>query len=205
MSARLLAEESFENETFKGLDLRGAALGDKEFYRCVFENCHLQESNWKNSKLEACVFRGCDLTRAQLLHTGVRGVQFEDSKLMGVDWSALSPHPELGFANCNLRYASFLRVNLCKTSFARCSVREANFQESDLTEAEFGGADLSGSNFRGCTLRHTDFSGTTGVFFEPSKNKVKDTRVPVEMAVMLAQSFGLVVAGFGGEATRRKK
>ena len=202
---RLLAEESLENEVFKGLALQGAALGGKEFYRCVFENCQLQESVWKNSKLESCVFRGCDLTRAVLLQTGVRGVQFEDCKLMGVDWSSLSPHPEFGFTNCNLRYASFMRVNLRKTSFTKSSVREANFQECDLTEADFGGADLSGSNFKGCTLVHADFRGTTGTFFEPARNKVKDTRVPVETAVLLAQSFGLFVDGYGAEPKASKK
>jgi uncharacterized protein YjbI with pentapeptide repeats len=134
-----------------------------------------------------------------LLQTGVRGVRFEDCKLMGVDWSNLSPHPEFTFTNCNLRYASFVKVNLRKTSFARSAVREANFHDADLTEADFAGADLSGSNFRGCTLTRTDFRGTTGLFLDPARNKVKGTRVPVETAVMLAQSLGLVVDGYTTE------
>ena len=52
---------------------------------------------------------------------------------------------------------------------------------------------------------HTDFRGTTGAFFEPARNKVKATRVPVETAVLLAQSFGLVVDGSGAEPSRPKK
>jgi len=192
---RLLAEETFENETFTGLDLQRAALGGKEFYRCVFENCLLQESTWKSARLEACVFRGCDVTRAKLLQTALRGVKFEGSKLMGVDFSAVSPHPELSFTDCNLRYASFVKVNLRKTAFLRCAAREANFLEVDLTDAEFDGTELTGSNFQGCTMTNTDFRRATGLFFEPSRNRVKKTRVPVETAVLLAQSLGLVVEG----------
>ena len=64
--------------------MRGVLAGNA-FYRCVFENCLLQETQWKTAKLEACAFRGCDLTRAQLLHTALRGA-FENSRLMGLDW-----------------------------------------------------------------------------------------------------------------------
>ena len=192
---RLTKEEAFESETFTGLDLQRRALTGKEFYRCVFENCLLQESTWKSTRLESCVFRGCDLSRAKLPQTALRGVKFEGSKLMGVDWSAVSTHPELSFTECNLRYASFSRINLRKTAFTRCAVREANFIDADLTDADFTGTELTGSTFQGCTLANTDFRGATGLFFEPARNKVKKTRVPVETAVLLAQSFGLLVDG----------
>ncbi len=192
---RLLEAEEFENETFTGLDLQRGVLAGKEFYKCVFESCLLQETNWKTAKLESCVFRGCDLTRAQLLHTALRGVTFENSKLMGIDWSSVSPHPELKFTECNLRYASFVRVNLRKLSFKQCVVREANFIDTDLSDAAFTGSDLTGSNIQGCTLTATDFSGATGVFFEPSRNKVKKTRVATETAVLIAEHFGLLVSG----------
>jgi uncharacterized protein YjbI with pentapeptide repeats len=200
---RLREEDSFDGLTFTGLELQAAALGGKEFYRCVFENCHLQESSWKNSKLEACVFRGCDLTRASLHQAGLRGVRFEGSKLMGIDWSHVSPHPELAFIDCNLRYASFVRINLRKASFERCAAREANFLDADLTDCDFTGTDLAGSNFQGCTLTGTDFRGASGCYFDPARNRVKKTRVPVETAVLLAQSLGLTVDGHGEEPKRR--
>ena len=195
-TTRLLEEEAFENETFSGLDLQRAALAGKEFYRCVFENCLFQESSWKNSKLESCVFRGCDLTRAKLTSTALRGVKFEGSKLMGVDFSHVSPHPELNFTDCNLRYAALVKINLRKTEFLRCVAREANFLDADLTDADFSGTELTGSNFQGCTLWNTDFRRATGLFFEPARNRVKKTRVPVETAVLLAQSLGLLVDGY---------
>jgi fluoroquinolone resistance protein len=192
----LLQGEAFENATFSGLDLQKASLADKEFYRCTFENCLLQESTWKNAKLESCTFRGCDLTRTALLQTALRGVQFLECKLMGVNWATVSTHPEVKFTECNLRYASFVRINLRKTAFTKCSIREATFLESDLTDADFTGSDLAGTTIQGCTLALTDFRSATGVFFEPARNKLKKPRVPVETAVLIAQHFGLVVDGF---------
>ena len=202
---RLLAEDSFENETFRDLDLERAELSGKDFYRCTFEGCRLQESRWKNSRLEDCTVRGSDLTRASLSGTGLRGVRFEGSKLMGVDWSAAAPHPELAFQECNLRYASFVGMSLRQTAFLRCMAQEANFLDSDLSESDFAGTDLTAATVRGCTLAHTDFSGASGLLLEPARNKVKDTRVAVEAAVLLAHSLGLAVAGYAPESVKRGK
>jgi uncharacterized protein YjbI with pentapeptide repeats len=203
---RLMAEEYFENETFDHLDLQGADLRGKEFYRCTFQSCHLQESRWSESKLEACVFQGCDLTRAQLANTGLRGVRFEGSKLMGIDWSAVSPNPELAFDECNLRYCSFVGLSLRKTVFARCTALELNFIDADLSDTDFTGTDLTGSNFRGCTLTRADLQGARGVFIDPSAhNRLKATRVPVETAVLVAQTLGMLVTGYDEPAVRSER
>lgn len=193
---RLQQEDAFENETFSGLEFHAANLTGKEFYRCTFENCTAQESRWSKSVLEACEFRGCDLTRAQLAHVGLRDVRFERSKLMGIDFSNVSPNPEVAFEECNLRYCSFVGLSLRKTRFERCMASEANFIDVDLSEAEFDGTTLTSANFRGCTLTKTDFRGAIGVFLEPARNRLKGTLVPLETAVLLAESVGLIVAGY---------
>ncbi|MFP2904772.1 pentapeptide repeat-containing protein [Pyxidicoccus sp. 3LFB2] len=204
-AARRLSQEAFfENETFTDLELQGGDLGEKEFYRCTFLRAQLQESRWRNTILEACVFNSCDLTRAQLKSTGLRGVRFEGSKLMGVDFTDVSANPEVTFEECLLRYASFVGLSLRKTEFLRCSALEANFFDLDLSEADFSGTNLAGSNFRGCTLTRTNFSQASGLFLDPARNRVKGTRVPVETAVSLAQSLGLQVTGFGDEKPERR-
>lgn len=206
---RLAKEDSFENETFTDLDLQGCDLGQKEFYRCTFQNCQLQESRWKRSKLEVCVFNGCDLTRAQLQETALRDVRFEGSKLMGIDWTGVSTNPEVAFEDCVLRYTSFVGLSLRRTRFLRCTAMEANFFDLDLTEADFTGTDLTGSNIRGCNLTRANFSGTVGAFIDPAnRNNVKGTQVPVETAVLLAQSLGMRVSGYASESSEgrgRKK
>ncbi|WP_342374820.1 pentapeptide repeat-containing protein [Myxococcus stipitatus] len=203
LAERLQREEYFANETFEGVDLQGLELRDKEFYRCTFESCQLQESRWQRTVFEACVVRGSNVTRARFLSTGLREVRFEGSKLMGIDWSDLSSNPELSFQECGLSYCSFVGLSLRKTPFLKCVARESNFYDLDLTDADFTGSDLGGSNFRGCMLLRADFSDTTGVFLDPSVNKLKDTRVPIETAVGLARNLGMLVAGFHDEAPKR--
>ena len=200
---RLEAGDAFEHETFSELDWQGRPLHDKDFYQCTFRASQFQESHWRGCKFEDCVFTGCDLTRVQLQKVALRGVRFEGSKLMGIDWTHLSPNPELTFDGCVLRYASFVGHSLRKTVFVRCSAQEANFFDLDLTEADFSETNLTGSNFRGCTLTRTDFSRAVGAFLDPALNRLKDTHVPVESAVLLAQHLGMRVSGFSAEAVER--
>ena len=56
---QLLAGESFDDETFVGLDLAQANLGDKLFAGCTFRNVKLAESRWRRARLEDCVLEGC--------------------------------------------------------------------------------------------------------------------------------------------------
>ncbi|MBU8896763.1 pentapeptide repeat-containing protein [Corallococcus sp. H22C18031201] len=209
---RLLTEETFEGETFTNLDLESADLRGKEFFRCSFQDSRFQGSVWSKAKLEECVYSSCDLTRAQFSQTAMRGVRFENSKLMGIDWSVVAPFHEMSFEGCNLRYGSFLGLILRKTRIVQCIALETSFTDMDLAETDFEGTDLSGCTFHNCNLTRADFQNAMGVFIDPARNRVKETRVPVEAAVQLAKSLGLVVPGYGegpklgagGERKRRR-
>ncbi|WP_426752123.1 pentapeptide repeat-containing protein [Myxococcus sp. Y35] len=205
MSApRLQTEAAFEDETFADLNLQEADLRGKEFFRCTFRNCTFQESHWGRARLEECVFTGCDLTRSRFTDTSLRGVRFESSKLMGIDWTDVGTFPELTFEGSNLRYCTFAGLSLRKTVFLRCTALEMNFIDTDLSEADFSESDITGSNFRGCTLTKTDFGSAQGVFIDPTRNRAKATRIPVEAAVNYVQTLGLVVAGHGDARTAPK-
>jgi uncharacterized protein YjbI with pentapeptide repeats len=156
-------------------------------------NCALPESVWKRALLEDCSFKQCDLTRAVVTQLGVRGVRFEGSKLMGIDFSGVSINPEMSFEECLLRYASFTRLSLRKTKFIRCTAREVNLFDCDLTDADFTGSDLTAANLRGCTLTRTEFRSATNVFIDSAINKVKETRVNADVAVRLAEHLGFEV------------
>jgi fluoroquinolone resistance protein len=123
----------------------------------------------------------------------LRGVTFKGTKLMGVDWSDLGPLPDVTFENCDLRYASFVKLRLRGLRLTGCVAREANFLDVDLTEADFTGTDLGGSTIQGCTLSKANLARAVGVFFDPQKNKAKGARIGVEAALLLARSYGIVV------------
>lgn len=193
---QLRSGQVFEDELFTGLDLNGEDLSGKDFCRCVFRNVKAQGSTWKKARLEDCTFEDCDLTRFDPTQLTAAGIAFRRSKLMGVDWSALGRHPTLEFDDCDLRYASFVKIGLRKTSFRGCRLAEATFVDSDLVESDFGDADLTAASFQSCDLTKANLSTAKGAFINPAQNRVKGARISLEAAVTFAASFGLRVAGF---------
>jgi len=192
----LLRDASFQDATVSRLDLRGAELTDKEFTHCVFRGLRADASTWKRVRLEDCVFEDCDLTRAQFPLARLHGVSFRRSKLMGVDWSSLGSNPSLGFEECDLRYASFVKLNLRKTPFRSCKALESAFIACHLGESDFTDTDLAGANFDDCDLSKANLATARNAFVSPAKNRVKNARVSVETAVLLALFHGMKVAGY---------
>jgi uncharacterized protein YjbI with pentapeptide repeats len=195
----LLREASLDDETFDRLQLQ-APLVDKELTGCTFRGLRGEASIWKSVRLEECVFEDCDLTRAQFRHTRLFGVTFRRCKLMGIDWSALAPNPTVTFDACDLRYNSFVKVNLRKTRFHGCKIGEANFIDCQLGEADFSEADLTGANFEASDLTKANLASANGAFLVPGKNRVKDARISVETAVLIALSHGMKVVGYSDPA-----
>jgi len=188
---------SFEDETFEGLNLEGADLSGREFYRCVFRNSKLGQSSWLRSRLEDCTFEGCDLVRIVPKMLALRDVAFKSCRLMGVDFAEIAQYPIVSFEDCNLKYVSFVSVPLRKVSFKGCSLTEASFFEVDLTDATFEGCQLAGARFEACDLGRARFHGAQDLFLDPAKNRVKGAEIPLETAILLATSFGMRVLGFG--------
>jgi fluoroquinolone resistance protein len=209
---RLQAENDFVDQVFElddpASELAGFDFAGKDFYRCSFRRLNLGESRWAGARLEDCHFEACDLTRMVTGDVRAHGVHFVGCKLMGVEWTKASLNPQLHFQDCNLRYASFVELKLRTTTFHACQALEANFIDVDLGEADFAGSDLTGSVFRGTVLARADFSSAQGFFVDPAKNKVKDVRIGVETAVLLASFAGMKVSGWSGEEpapTKRRK
>jgi fluoroquinolone resistance protein len=193
---QLDADDFFADVTFADLTLEGGDLSGKEFQRCRFLRCKLAESRWTRVKLEDSVFVDCDLTRMTPRELALRTVSFEGTRLMGVDWSEIARLPQIAFERCDLRYSSFVKVRLPDIHVVGCLAREANFLEVDLTGADFSDTDLTGATISGCTLVRANFARAQGVLFDPQKNRVRDARISLDTAVLLAQSTGFVVEGF---------
>lgn len=193
--------DTFEDATIEDLEVSGLDVSGKDFCRCVFRRVKLPESVWRRSRLEECVFEDCDLTRFVPSDLRAHDVVFRRCKLLGVEWTSASQNPDVRFEECVLRYASFVGVSLRGVRFSSTQITEANFLDTDLSGADFGGSDLTGTTFSGVTLARADLTGATGAFFDPARNRVKDARIAVETAVLIAASLGMKVAGYAS-ATR---
>ncbi len=189
------ARSLFQDELLQGSEQQRADLSGKEFLGCTFRNMKLQESVWRGARLEDCVFEDCDLTRMDPARMALLGVLFRRSKLMGIDWTALTPNPSVTFEECDLRYASFVGLNLRRCAIRGCRAIEANFLDCDLSDSDFTGTSLVGANLEGSEVTRANLAGAEGAFVSPSKNRVKDVYISVASAVELARSFGMRVEG----------
>jgi uncharacterized protein YjbI with pentapeptide repeats len=97
------------------------------------------------------------------------------------------------FEDCNLRYASFVRLAMNKTFFLRCMLAEATFLDTQLVQASFEGSDLTGAGFERCALRNANFTGSQGLVLDPRSNDAKGAKVPMDAALRVAELMGLRV------------
>jgi uncharacterized protein YjbI with pentapeptide repeats len=190
---QLTSERSFENGVIAALDIGAASLAGKEFSRCKFRGLKLQEGDLSRAHFEDCELESCDLTRASVAQVLLREVTFRDCKLMGIDWSTLGSYPAMRFEDCNLRYASFVRLGLNKIGFVRCAMVESTFLDTQLVQASFEGSDLTGARFERCTLRGASFASSQGLSLDPRSNDVKGAKVPMDAALRVAELMGLRV------------
>jgi fluoroquinolone resistance protein len=205
------AKEFFEAEDIFAIDLHEVSLSGKEFDDCTFRQVKLQESRLGGLRLSDCRFEDCDLTAIHPQGMKAQQVHFARCKMVGVQWSELAQYPQVEFHECQLRYATFLGLDLRRARFIRCDIREATFLRMDLTEADFDGSDLTGTKFEDCQLRKADFTAATGAWLDPANNRVKDARISLESAALVALSFGMCVEGIAtqepllGKAGKERK
>lgn len=192
----LRSGEVYEDQEFAPLEWPKAELSRREFLRCRFTKMVLAESDWSGARLDDCVFDGCDLSRARFSQLALRGVAFTNCRITGVDWSDIRPTPTVSFDGCNLQYSSFVKINLTGTSFLRCRLSDAQFLEVRLVDADFSGSDLIGCRIEDCDARKAYFAEARGLVIDPVRNRLKDARIALDAAVLLAESFGLKVEGY---------
>lgn len=193
----LVSRDLFEDEEISGLDLSQVSLSDKQFVGCTFFRSNLNEARLAGVRLSDCTLEDCDMTAVRPQGMKAQEVRFVRCKMVGVEWTELAAFPLVEFHECLLRYAMFLALDLRRTPFLKCDVREGSFVRVDLTEADFEGTNLTGTSFEQCQLRKADFTEAIGAFLNPSKNRVKDARISMESAALLAIALGMHVPELG--------
>ena len=197
------ADDLAEGKIFRDLDLRGGEISERVFRECTFSNVTFAEARLRECRFEDCIVRLSDWTMAKVYGTAMRGVKFEGSKLMGIDWSDGHRSLDASFKECLLYYSSFARVDLRKCTFKDCRMLEVNFSEANLTESGFSGSNLDRSRFQQTNLSRANLAGASNLLFTPTENKVKGAVISLDAAVGIVAAMGMTVSGFGDAPKRR--
>ena len=189
------------DEVFRGVELEGSTLASCEFEGCRFVGCRLSESEIRACRFVDCAFVQCDLSLVRLPRSTFSACRFEDSKIMGVNWTeAQWPETRLwvpiGFARCVISHSTFMGLTLKEIRIVDCRADDVDFRESDLTKADFGGTDLSGSLFGNTNLTGADLSSARNYRIDPRENVITGAKFSLPEAISLLDGLGIDLTGW---------
>ncbi|HWQ45553.1 MAG TPA: pentapeptide repeat-containing protein [Longilinea sp.] len=189
-------ETYYENETFKGLTCEKEIVTAVLYEACRFERCSFQETQFKKCKFRDCTFSHCDLNLAQVEDSAFSQVQFDECKLVGINWAkaawgkfdALLKLKAVDFKGCVLNYSVFMGMNLNHILLQHCIAKEVDFSEALLRQADCTGTDFTGSRFNHTDLTEADLRRASNYHIPPQLNTLKKTRfsLPEAMALLYA-------------------
>lgn len=193
-------QDEFSAMEFKKLEARETHIQAKLFNGCTFAKCNFNGAVFQNCRFRDCTFKGCDLSLASLKGCSFANTTFEDSLLIGIDWTLTSwatgkfYFKQVDFSGCVLNYSSFMGLNLKKTVMRKCIAHEVGFQDCDLTQADLSFCDLKDSRFAHTNLTGTDLRGAKDYQIDPTQNTLKKTRFSMPEVLSLLYCLDIEIA-----------
>lgn len=192
-------EDEYSGVEYKKLDIKESRMQLKQFISCTFIKCNFNGTYFQRCRFRDCVFKDCDLSLVNLKDSTFTNSRFEDSQLIGVNWTQSEwaggklIFKPVDFQNCVLNYSSFMGLNLEKIVMTQCIVHEASFEEANLSFANCVRSDFKDSRFVHTNLTGADFRGATDYLIDPTLNTLKKTKFSLPEAMSLLYSLDIVL------------
>jgi uncharacterized protein YjbI with pentapeptide repeats len=186
----------YAEQVFKRLNLDQQRFESSEFYDCKFIRCSFSESLFSSCRFVNCTFQDCDLSLIQLTGSSFSATRFEDSKVIGVDWtqadwSSPSIGAPIGFIKSTLNHATFIGLKLREIEIIDSIAVNVDFREADLSQSDFSGTDLSKSLFSNTDLTAADLSRARNYHIAPGQNTLKQTKFSLPEAMSLLYNLDI--------------
>ena len=183
-----------EEETFT--DVNWERVNDSEFDACTFVGSDFSEAIVSDTRFVDCRFERCDLSLWKPAGSLIGGCHFEDSRLLGIDWTLADwPRVALNEANaflrCDLSMGTFADLDLGPTRFIECRMRESSFRFARMAGADLKGSDCLGADFHGADLSGASLVGVAGLAVDPIASKLDSAIVDAEGAIAILESLGI--------------
>jgi fluoroquinolone resistance protein len=198
MRPTIEAQAQYTDQVFRGVRLEHSELVASEFHGCTFVRCAFAESIFRNCRFVDCTFRQCDLSLVRISGSAFSAIRFEDSKIIGVDWTQADwTAPRLGdpigFYRCALNHSTFIGLSLPGIRMKDCIAMDVDFREADLSQADFGGTDLSQSLFANTRLTEADLSCARNYQIDPGQNILTQAKFSLPEAMSLLYNMDIVL------------
>ena len=198
LSAEIASGNKYHDQIFKDVNLNEEELTSCGFLGCSFLRCSFEKTIFDKCRFIDCDFKECDLSLAQFPDSVFSGGKFEDSKIIGIDWthviwSELGLHTPISILNCAISHSTFIGLDLTEFKIRNCIAANVDFREANLNLVDFTGTDLSDSLFSNTNLAEADFRGAYNYQIDPTRNKIKGAKfsMPEAMALLYSMEIDL--------------
>jgi fluoroquinolone resistance protein len=198
LSTPIRTQAYHADQVFKEVRLERDELVSSEFYDCAFLRCSFVETVFRNCRFVNCAFQHCDLSLVQVAGSTFSAARFEDSKVIGVDWTQADwPTAGLGnpvgFYRSAISHSTFIGLRLRGIQIRDCVAVDVDFREADLSQADFAGTDLAQSLFSDTDLTEADLSRARNYHIDPAQNVLTQARFSLPEATALLYSMDIVL------------
>lgn len=192
----LTSGEQYFEVAFTKLELPEESYNDIEFEECQFLDCDFSGATLRNCKFVNCTFERCNLSLVNLSMSSFFVVAFQDSKLVGVDWTKATWATyrvdfELRFQRCILNDSSFFGLTLNELVLAECKLHDVDFREGNFAQSSMTYCDFTHSVFMRTNLQGVDFSESTGYAINVLENPVQGAKFSRYEALSLLECLDI--------------
>ena len=195
-------ENYYEDQKFNNLIIDKKEIQGITFQNCTFNNCSFRETIFRMCKFRECTFKEGDLSLIQVDGSTFTRTQFEDLKLIGVNWVMGSwgkkeiqqSLKSVDFENCVLNYSTFMGLTLQRSLIRKCIAKEVDFSDADLKLADCTYTDFENSRFSNTDLTEADLRGATNYFIVPHLNILKKTKFSLPDALSLLYNLDIIIS-----------
>lgn len=176
--------------------LSNQKLDSISFEDCTFTNCDFSEAEFIDCQFIDCHFSQCNLSITKINNCRFTEVVFEDSKVIGIDWTkAKWPNIPLfspiKFFKCIMSDSTFMGLSLNEIVIEGCKAHEVDFREGSFCDANFTYTDFSNSLFNETNLSRSDFTEAINYQIDINRNNIKGAKFSRHEAVSLLESLGI--------------
>ncbi len=193
MSLPFDSGEEYIEQQFSGLTVTQEEVTAVTFEECTFTNCNFSETQFIRCTFRDCQFKNCDLTLIDVDYSRLQRNQFEECKLIGVNWAKAGQIQWIKFHGCNLSYNTFMELDLNKAVLTHCLAKEATFAETNLTDANCTDTDFVDGRFIHTNLTRADFRGAKNYAIAAAENTLKQTKFSLPEAIALLDGLDIIL------------
>ena len=193
-------EKVYFDQTFSHITLEDGRLELIEFQNCRFKQCKFTAVIFSKIRFTECDFEHCDLSLSKFPGCKFSEVAFNDSKLIGINWTELNwPLVKLTspiyFYNSNISHSSFYGLELTNLILENCKAHDIDFREANLSHASFVGTDLHNSLFMHTSLNHADFTEAINYIIDIQQNRLSRASFSLPDVIGLLTSLDIKIKG----------